>query len=78
MESSGCREFEGEDLSTPWDILEYDARKEFFKNKQKQWLDQQIEEKRQRQEQERFENQQYAQQTQELNRMRGMLEDKQN
>jgi hypothetical protein len=54
---------------------EYDARKEFFKNKQKQWLDQQIEEKRQREEQERLENQMYANQTSELNRMRGMLED---
>jgi hypothetical protein len=54
---------------------EYDARKEFFKNKQKQWLDQQIEEKRQRQEQERLENQMYSNQTLELNRMRGMLED---
>ena len=43
--------------------LEYDARKEFFKNKQKQWLDQQIEEKRQRQEQERLENEMYANQT---------------
>lgn len=55
--------------------LEYDARKEFFKNKQKQWLDQQIEEKRQKQEQERLENQMYAHQTHELNRMKGMLED---
>jgi hypothetical protein len=54
---------------------EYDARKEFFKNKQKQWLDQQMEEKRQREEQERLENQMYANQTLELNRMRGMLED---
>lgn len=54
---------------------EYDARREFFKNKQKQWLDQQIEEKRQKQEQERLENQMYANQTLELNRMRGMLED---
>ena len=34
-----------------------------------------MEEKRQRQEQERHENQMYARQTNELNRMRGMLED---
>ena len=54
---------------------EYDARKEFFKNKQKQWLDQQMEEKRQREEQEKLESQMYANQTLELNRMRGMLED---
>lgn len=34
-----------------------------------------MEEKRQRQEQERLESQMYAHQTQELNRMKGMLED---
>ena len=34
-----------------------------------------MEEKRQKQEQERLENQMYAHQTNELNRMRGMLED---
>lgn len=54
---------------------EYDSRREFFKNKQKEWLDQQIEEKRQRAEQEKLEEQMYHQQTYELNRMRGMLED---
>jgi predicted transcriptional regulator len=54
---------------------EYDARREFFKNKQKQWLDQQMEEKRQRQEEEKLENRLYDNQILELNRMRGMLED---
>lgn len=54
---------------------EYDARREFFKNKQKEWLEQQMEEKRQKAQQEKYEEQLYAQQTQELNRMRGMLED---
>lgn len=55
--------------------VEYDARKQFQKNVQKQWLDEQIEEKRRKQEQERMEEQAYANQTHELNRMRGMLED---
>lgn len=58
-----------------WRNAEYDARKEFFKNKQKQWLDEQIEEKRLRKEQEKLEDQMYSNQTNELNRMRGMLED---
>jgi len=63
--------------------LEYDSRKEFFKNKQKEWLDQQIREKKEREAREKLEEQVYAQQTFELNRMRfassvilrGMLED---
>lgn len=38
-------------------------------------MDQQIEEKRQRKEQEKMEEQMYSHQTNELNRMRGMLED---
>jgi len=50
--------------------LEYDSRKEFFKNKQKEWLDQQIREKKEREAREKLDEQTYAQQTFELNRMR--------
>lgn len=71
----GLSRVRGRGFKYLWGDAEYDARKEFFKNKQKQWLDEQIEEKRLRKEQEKLEDQMYSNQTNELNRMRGMLED---
>nr|8G2Z_0X Chain 0X, RIB43A protein [Tetrahymena thermophila CU428]8G2Z_1X Chain 1X, RIB43A protein [Tetrahymena thermophila CU428]8G2Z_2X Chain 2X, RIB43A protein [Tetrahymena thermophila CU428]8G2Z_3X Chain 3X, RIB43A protein [Tetrahymena thermophila CU428]8G2Z_4X Chain 4X, RIB43A protein [Tetrahymena thermophila CU428] len=65
---SGAKEFEGEDLA-------YDARIKYQKETQKQWIEQQIREKKMREEAERNEERAYATQTLELNRMRGMLED---
>ncbi|KAM3138235.1 hypothetical protein pb186bvf_009714 [Paramecium bursaria] len=65
---SGLREFDGEDL-------QYDARNKYNKDLQKQWIQQQVEEKRQKDAQEKAEEQAYAQQTLEINRFRGMLQD---
>ncbi|CAD8212459.1 unnamed protein product [Paramecium octaurelia] len=65
---SGLKEFDGEDV-------QYDSRNKYNKEQQKQWILDQIEEKRRRQEQEKDEEQAYAQQTLEINRFRGMLQD---
>ncbi|CAD8202249.1 unnamed protein product [Paramecium octaurelia] len=65
---SGLKEFDGEDL-------QFDSRNKFNKDQQKQWIFEQIEEKRRRQEQEKAEEMAYAQQTLEINRFRGMLQD---
>ncbi|CAK57386.1 unnamed protein product (macronuclear) [Paramecium tetraurelia] len=65
---SGLKEFDGEDL-------QYDSRNQHNKEQQKQWIFDQIEEKKRRQDQEKAEEQAYAQQTLEINRFRGMLQD---
>ncbi|EGR33778.1 hypothetical protein IMG5_038240 [Ichthyophthirius multifiliis] len=65
---SGVKELEGEDLA-------YDSRNKYNKNQQKQWFEQQVIEKKQNDEAIRQEEQDYAEQTFELTRMRGMLED---
>ncbi|CAD8195130.1 unnamed protein product [Paramecium octaurelia] len=65
---SGLKEFDGEDL-------QYDARNKYNKEQQKQWIQEQIQEKKRKQEQEKAEEMAYAQQTLEINRFRGMLQD---
>jgi hypothetical protein len=74
---SGLKEFDGEDLCTIVNsiLLEYDARSKYNKEMQKFWIMQQIEEKRQRDAAEKAEEQAYSNQTLELNRFRGMLQD---
>ena len=56
-------------------IAESQAREKYFQDEQKKWLDQQIREKQATKNRERFEDNLYAQQTLEITRMRGMLED---
>jgi hypothetical protein len=56
-------------------IAESQAREKYFQDEQKKWLDQQIREKHATKNRERFEDNLYAQQTLEITRMRGMLED---
>eukprot|EP00825_Cyclidium_porcatum_P035216 TRINITY_DN3694_c0_g1_i1.p1 TRINITY_DN3694_c0_g1~~TRINITY_DN3694_c0_g1_i1.p1 ORF type:complete len:146 (-),score=40.23 TRINITY_DN3694_c0_g1_i1:238-675(-) len=65
---SGIKELEGEDLS-------YDSRQKYNKDLQRKWIEEKIEENKMKQSQEKLEESNYAQQAQELNRMRGMLED---
>eukprot|EP01017_Pseudomicrothorax_dubius_P042784 TRINITY_DN702_c0_g1_i4.p1 TRINITY_DN702_c0_g1~~TRINITY_DN702_c0_g1_i4.p1 ORF type:complete len:148 (-),score=50.55 TRINITY_DN702_c0_g1_i4:113-556(-) len=65
---SGCKDFDGEDL-------EYDARNKYLKQQQKEWLKQQMLEKESKKHAEKEEENAYATQTLELNRMRGMLQD---
>lgn len=66
--TSGCRQFEGEDL------LHNDRMKRNAQN-QRDWADQQAREKRQAQAQEKYDEAAYAAQTEAITRMRGMLED---
>ena len=56
-------------------IAESQAREKYFQDEQKKWLDQRIREKQATKNRERFEDNLYAQQTLEITRMRGMLED---
>ncbi|KRX10226.1 hypothetical protein PPERSA_07311 [Pseudocohnilembus persalinus] len=65
---SGLREFDGEDLA-------FDSRRQYQKQQQKFWLEQQMQENKMKKLQEKQEEQAYAIQTMEINRMRGMLED---
>lgn len=67
-EISGARNFGGEDL-------DFESRQKANKQMQKQWIEEQIAEKQQRCQQEKDEENNYARQTLELNRMKGMLED---
>lgn len=53
----------------------FDSRTKYFQNEQRKWLDQQVREKQAAQNREKYEDHVYAQQTLEINRMRGMLED---
>ena len=68
---SGCRHFEGEDLS-------YQNRMKEFKQKQKEAIQEQLREKRLKEMQEKQEEDDWAEQTDMLTRMRGMLEDENN
>lgn len=75
---SGCREFDGEDLGTTSLLtqiltffpLEYDSRKEYFKTQQKNWIEDHQSQKDQEKEREKFEEKLYANQVQEVTRMR--------
>ena len=64
---SGVHTFEGEDLS-------YASRMKYNQQKQKEWLNQQMEEKRLRQQQEKENDMLYDLQTIQINKMRGALE----
>ena len=66
--TSGCSQFEGEDLL-------YHQRVAFQAEQQRKWATEQSEEKRAAHEAERQEEQDYAVQTDAITRMRGMLED---
>ena len=65
---SGVRELAGEDL-------EGDSRKQYQRDQQRRWLDQQVHEKQMQQDQNNMEENYYATQTNECTRMRGVLED---
>lgn len=67
-EISGLRKFDGEDLH-------YQERKKAQQETQKKWLEEQKQEKERRRQQELEEERMYAYQTQQANRMRGLLED---
>lgn len=64
---SGCKVFDGEDL-------EYQDRFKLQQVQQKSWVEQQKYEKEMRNQQEREEERQYAEQTHSINRMRSILE----
>lgn len=49
---------------------EYDSRNKYFQQEQKKWLDQQVREKKNQIAREKYEENLYAQQTLEINRMR--------
>merc|ERR1712032_261390 len=66
--TSGCRQFEGEDLM-------YNERIKRNAQNQRDWADQQIREKNQKNCQEKEDDRMYAMQTEAITRMRGMLED---
>jgi autotransporter translocation and assembly factor TamB len=65
---SGVNELDGEDL-------DYESRTAFMKAQQKAWLDEQMHEKKMRQQAENHEEDAYASQTGQITRMRGMLQD---
>jgi hypothetical protein len=65
---SGCREFDGEDL-------DYYERKKFYNDKQRQWLDQQLQEKREEQARQKFDDRVFAEQQKRINEMRIKLEE---
>ncbi|OMJ83843.1 hypothetical protein SteCoe_15142 [Stentor coeruleus] len=67
-EISGLRKFDGEDLH-------YQERKKAQQETQKKWLEEQKQEKERRRQQELEDERMYAFQTQQANRMRGLLED---
>lgn len=64
---SGCRDFEGEDL-------EYDSRTQYLKHQQKNWLEQQSNEKEMMRQREKLEEDFYATQVREMTRMRYILD----
>ena len=64
---SGVQAFEGEDLT-------YASRMKYNQQKQKEWLNQQMEEKRQRQQQEKENDMLYDLQTMQINKLRGAME----
>ena len=68
VDVSGCRQFEGEDRG-------YADRMSYNASTQKDWVNQQLREKQMMAYIERQEEEAYAEQTDTLNRMRGMLED---
>jgi len=65
---SGVQELDGEDL-------DFDSRQAYLKAQQKAALDDQIREKNMRKQMEDQEDYQYAAQTNQITRMRGMLDD---
>lgn len=65
---SGLRQFDGEDL-------QYQERMLALKGTQRDWIEEQKREKELRRQDEQDEEQQYAKQTEHINRMRGVLED---
>lgn len=64
---SALREFIGEDLT-------FDSRNKVLKQTQREWLDQQIQEKREKRQREKEEDWQEHLRTMELNNIRGILE----
>jgi len=67
---SGCKEFDGEDLT-------FDSRIQYNKTQQKQWIEQQKNEKDMEKQREQFDEDLYAKQINEMTRMRQMLEENQ-
>lgn len=65
---SGCRQFEGEDLN-------YRTRIDTNNQMQKEWIKEQQRELSYHQQRERQEESEYATQTENITRMRGMMED---
>lgn len=65
---SGCRQFEGEDLN-------YRTRINTNNQMQKEWIKEQQRELSYHQQRERQEESEYATQTENITRMRGMMED---
>jgi len=65
---SGLRQFDGEDLH-------YQERQLALKSTQRDWIEEQKREKEQRRQEELNEEMMYAQQTEQINRMRGVLEE---
>ncbi|CAG9321047.1 unnamed protein product [Blepharisma stoltei] len=65
---SGCRIFDGEDLH-------YQERKKAQQETQRKWIEEQKRQNEEKKRQEEEEEMQYAFQTQQANRMRGLLED---
>ena len=73
---SGCRVFDGEDLGKFH--IDFGDRTKMQKIQQKEWVEQQKREKEQKIFLDKQEEDAYAKQTLEINRMRGMLEDEMN
>ena len=79
---SGCRQFEGEDLGKSFFInrslllsIAYRARVQEFQSIQKEWIKEQSREHEFENNRSNREESEYAEQTDNITRMRGMLED---